>query len=773
MKTAESNLRLADRLMSEGRLSPEAHATIVAFVSIHGGRVEDAIIENDAMSEADLLRFVSTVHNTRFVSTEKLYKATFDASLIKLIPRKLAEQHGVLPVLYDDSKRTLSVVTADPDDLAALHEVKIAAGVRDVAALVARPAAVRAAIARAYHNDPSAFAMLMRGGQETHFTLSLDRGTGPGPLNKAQVQSIVSSSSAISHEPPTPPDPYATTRSSDPVGTTNQHGLSASHQYGRIPSGLLRQVQAQQQGAPQVQTPPKRPPPQRPPVGQTAPAPQAPPAAQPAPQPAPAPPPQPQPAPPPPPPARPAPPPPQQAQRRPPPAASAESAEFEAIDIAPPVTLTTDYVETLNLLVSLLENSRPDLRGHSAQCARLMKKLCDRMGLSAHQSIAYIVAAYLHDLGKAGTYHLTSLNVAEYDGHRTAAQKVYNVPERFLQAVELHADTKSTVNAMYERWDGKGLPVGVAGKDIPLGARILAVVDTYADITTNPRNPARRVLKPAEAIQFLSKYRGTVFDPTMVDLLKAEVAGDDLRAKILADRHTVLLADADPEDSTVLELRLLEAGFDVRIARTYQSALHELKTRDIAVVISEVDLDAADAGLTLKSAAASESWGEKVLAWVIHTRKSDRQLAEIVFELGVDDMVSKPTPPEMFVTKVRQLVERKRSRAATAKAPRGVSGSLAEMGLPDVVQILWHGRKTCVVRLKSGALAGEIGFQDGQIVDARYSGKRGEDAFYAMLNIKEGDFHIDAEAAPAERTIEVSPEGLLLEGMRRLDEGLL
>ena len=47
---------------------------------------------------------------------------------------------------------------------------------------------------------------------------------------------------------------------------------------------------------------------------------------------------------------------------------------------------------------------------------------------------------------------------------------------------------------MYERFDGKGFPLGLAGKDIPLGARILAVADAYADLTQNPRNPARRML---------------------------------------------------------------------------------------------------------------------------------------------------------------------------------------------------------------------------------------------------------------------------------------
>ncbi len=715
---AASNLRLADRLMADGVIGPDAHATVVAFINLHGGRVEDALIENEVLGEADLLRYVSTANNTRFVSTEKLYKATIGAALAALIPRKLADQHCVFPVMYDDNQRVLSVVTPDPDNLAALHEVKIASGVRDVTPLVGRPATVRAAISRTYYGDASAFAQLMRGEK---LMLALDRfqsgqgsSTGPQPLT-------------VTHDPPQP--------QRDPG----------------VARGMLTKPATMPPPAPEA--PARRPPPAPPPRGRPA-APATKPR-EPEPEPI-----EPEPD---------AEPPP---RPKPPAPAAAKSPEH----VIPPVALTSDYVETLNVLISLLENARPDLRGHSAQCARLIKKVCDRMGLTPTQIAAYAVAAYLHDLGKAGTYHLTALNVSEYDGHRTAAQKVFNVPERFLQAVALHADTKSAVNAMYERFDGKGFPLGVSGKDIPLGARILSVVDSYADVTANPRNPARRILKPAEAIEFLSKYRGTVFDPTVLDLVKTEVAGETLRAKILADRHNLLLVDPDPEDSTVLELRLLEAGFDVRIARSYQQAVHELKNREVDVVVSEIDLDSEDAGLTLRTAAATEPWGQHVAAWIIHTRKTDRQLAEIVFDLGVDDLVSKPTPPDLFVTKLRQLLERKRNRPAApaaVAARSGVNGSLAEMGLPDVVQILWHGRKTCTVRLKTPTGNGDIGFSEGQIVDARFGAKRGEEAFYAMLMAKEGDFHIDPQVTPGERTIDVSPEGLLLEGMRRLDEGLL
>ncbi|MFT3767741.1 MAG: DUF4388 domain-containing protein [Minicystis sp.] len=56
------------------------------------------------------------------------------------------------------------------------------------------------------------------------------------------------------------------------------------------------------------------------------------------------------------------------------------------------------------------------------------------------------------------------------------------------------------------------------------------------------------------------------------------------------------------------------------------------------------------------------------------------------------------------------------------------------------------------------------------MVDARWDALRGEDAFYKLLTLREGDFRLDPTFKPTTRSIEASPEALLLEGMRRLDE---
>jgi hypothetical protein len=94
------------------------------------------------------------------------------------------------------------------------------------------------------------------------------------------------------------------------------------------------------------------------------------------------------------------------------------------------------------------------------------------------------------------------------------------------------------------------------------------------------------------------------------------------------------------------------------------------------------------------------------------------------------------------------------------------------MSLPDMVQILWHGRKTCALEIQARGQAGSIFFADGQIVAARWEAREGEDAFFKMLTLREGDFRLDPNGRPTARTIHASPEALLLEGMRRLDEGV-
>jgi len=638
--------RLLERLVADGLLAPEQQEAALNYMQRSGERVEEALIDLKFLEEVALLKYLAALHKTRFVSTEKLAKADIDRLTLDKVPKKLAERELIFPVLYDTASNVLSVVTPNPDNAPALHDIQLASNLKEVRAFVGRPRSVRAAINKAFNGDIHAFATLDRSAHE-QFTTMLN--VYERNLVSEESLTLSVAQEASSGERVLSQQDFSTGR------TTTSGGKGINDE---------------------------------------------------------------------------------------------------------------SYMETLNVLVSLIENTRADLRGHSAQVARLVKKICERIGLPESTRSALVVAGHIHDLGKMGAYHLTALNVAEYEGHRAQAQKQYKSPLRLLEAVQLPREVATAVEQMYERYDGKGLPDGSSEKEIALGARLLAIADTYADLTQNPRNPFRKTLRPVQACEVLERYRGSVFDPNLVDLFKHTVTGEDLKARLLANRYRALIVDPDPEETTVLELRMVEQGFEVSQARTTDQALKFMEKGDIEIVVSELDLQPND-GFALLGEARKHPWGQKV-PWVIVTgRAGGRTDAQRAFELGATDFLTKPVSSDLLVAKLKQIIERESTRGGPA---RGVAGSLQEMGLPEMVQVLWYGRKTGSLKIRSGANSGEIHFVGGAIFNALWANLRGEEAFFAMVRLVEGEFSLDPNFIAPQQVIQDSPEALLLEGMRRLDE---
>ena len=704
--TPSSHRSVLDILTSTGIIEEEDVKAIQDYVASTGERVEEAIVDLAILDEADLLKHLAAYHKTRFVTTDGLQKAVVPRATLEMIPRRVAETFGVCPVMFDPKQNVLSVVTADPSRPDVMRELQLVSGARSVLAFVARPAAVRACISRGYAGDPRAFAIFDR--QAAHGMLEVfPRGGSGGSKggSVARAKAPVPDIAAPRIAPQRAPRDLGEMPAPPPMPAGGHGGHG-----GRQGSQSAQSGQSVQR-APLHLTPP--PPPPEPTLSRSGPA--------------------------------------------------TPSGRTARREMARESTL-----EILSVMVSLIENTRQDLRGHSALVARLCKRLAERVGLDATVSQSSAIAAQIHDLGKMGRYHLTALNVAEYDGHRTAAQKAVLSPARLFESAELPDDAMAAVNSMYERYDGKGFPGGSSGKEIPVLARILAITDTYADLTHNARNPYRKTLSPQETFGILANYKETVFDPHLVDLFKSLMLGEDLRARLLDARYTALLIDADPEDTTVLELRLLEAGIDVKVARSSVEAVKLLEKGDIDIVLSELDLPGGDGtdGLSLLADARSKPWG-KTLPWMVYTRRTSHADAQRAFELGVLDFASKLSQESLLVAKVRALLDGRGGN----RSSRGVTGSIREMSLPDIVQVLTSGRKSGSLRIRAGAESGEIHLADGDVVDAEWGKIRGEEAFYAMLKLSDGDFALDPAFVPQGRVIQLSSEMLLLEGMRRLDEG--
>ncbi|HUU21146.1 MAG TPA: DUF4388 domain-containing protein, partial [Phycisphaerae bacterium] len=366
--------------------------------------------------------------------------------------------------------------------------------------------------------------------------------------------------------------------------------------------------------------------------------------------------------------------------------------------------------------------------------------------------------------GKGSPFHLTAFNVAEWDGHKTTAENRFEIPLHLFESARLPNETSNAIRHMYERADGRGFPEGRKSAEIPLGARILALADTFADLTSNPRNPFRRILTTEEAMAVLQQGRDKVFDGALVDLFATVVAGDDLKRQLLTGALTVLLVEPSPEACAILEMQLMTRGFKLRTAHKADDAIKILLKEQINIVLTEVDLKPFD-GFELKRR-LNEDPRTRPIPLIYFTARSGAEDVSRGFGLGAEDFLAKPSSIDVVAAKLHKYLE----RADTTATRAGVSGSLSDMSLPDLVQILAHSRKTGRLSITSGGKRGEIHFVQGDIYDAAIENLRGDSAFFAMLRFRDGSFALDPSSTPATRVIQSTAEMLLLEGMRRMDE---
>lgn len=739
--------RLLDRLLQEGRIRQDEYQTALLHARRMSLHCEESVIAVGAITEGELLKYLAGVYKTRYVGTQKLSRAKIPESLLRMLPRKVAARIGAFPIMHDVAAQTLSVVAADLEAYDVAKQVQVVTGVRTVQVYVARPAAVEALIRKHYDRDRTAFASLRRELDGAEQAVQSQSGVATSNYPGAPATSSVDDLNMIAldlpsglggqlsplepqlsdPEPPAGSTPDAMTASGhgDPLGSTERRRPQPLSIDLSMPPVSFPEAS----GSFEEERPSARP----------------------------------------------------RARAGVPTVAAMEvpkaiNAAFSREAETRPLPTVSDnagvsgsvLLGTTNVLVSLVENAREGLRGHSSRVARLCRQVGERLGLESERLVGLELAAQLHDLGKhAAGYHLTSLNVSRYEGHRSQARRAYRTPLRMFEGVGIPESTAAALLHMYERFDGEGFPERIKGKEIPLEARILAVADTFVDLTTHEKNPYRKVLDARAACDVLAEYGDSVFDPIAVDLLRTTVLGDDLKAQLLEGRSTILLVDPDPEETAVLELRLLEHGHNVLVERSAADAMRRLETAGADAIITEAELPKED-GFAFVSQVRGHA-GFKELPVLFLTARADRASINQGFELGAVDYLIKPASAEVAVAKLTQVLSR---RSAPARAKAGVSGALADMALPDLLQILANGRKSGTLTVHSDGADGQIAFVDGAIWSAMCGVLTGEDAVYEMLKWFEGDFSLDPEKPTDERQVQASTEAVLLEGMRRLDEGL-
>ena len=159
-----------------------------------------------------------------------------------------------------------------------------------------------------------------------------------------------------------------------------------------------------------------------------------------------------------------------------------------------------------------------------------------RLGMSPNEVEELEYAALLHDIGKLVVPDSilskpSGLSNEEFQMMSTHAR----IGAELLETIGMPASMAAMVRHHHERYDGTGYPDGLIGMEIPLGARILAAVDTFE--ATTAERPHRRGMPMDEAVSHLQQHAGTLFDPRVVDALLAQHG--ELEREALAEEEGV------------------------------------------------------------------------------------------------------------------------------------------------------------------------------------------------------------------------------------------
>ncbi|MBV8817838.1 MAG: HD-GYP domain-containing protein, partial [Acidobacteriaceae bacterium] len=208
------------------------------------------------------------------------------------------------------------------------------------------------------------------------------------------------------------------------------------------------------------------------------------------------------------------------------------------------------YVDFVSSLANALDARDPYTSGHSRRVSAAARDVAVAMELTAAECETIRIGALLHDIGKIGVAD----HVLQKPGRLTEEEfrMIQQHPEigrRIIEGIQGFEAYVPIVELHHENWDGTGYPRGLSGTEVPLGARIVHVVDAYDAMTSD--RPYRPGMASGRALEILKECAGTQFDAEVVAIFAALRTGDE-RSDTLANlAKAVGVSTGHPETAAV------------------------------------------------------------------------------------------------------------------------------------------------------------------------------------------------------------------------------
>jgi HD-GYP domain-containing protein (c-di-GMP phosphodiesterase class II) len=173
-------------------------------------------------------------------------------------------------------------------------------------------------------------------------------------------------------------------------------------------------------------------------------------------------------------------------------------------------------LETMKLVRTLLEKQSPHCSAHSPVYFRIVKRLAEKFRMGAEDANNLYFASVLHNVGAIDVPYQILAKKSQLSPQEF--KLIRNLPRRsvdIIKPIDFLRPVLPVILCLHEKYDGSGYPSGLKKDQIPMGARIMAVVDAFESMAQG--RPYRRRFSLEQALKEVARHRGTQFDPAVVD----------------------------------------------------------------------------------------------------------------------------------------------------------------------------------------------------------------------------------------------------------------
>ncbi|WP_338046161.1 response regulator [Polyangium spumosum] len=239
-------------------------------------------------------------------------------------------------------------------------------------------------------------------------------------------------------------------------------------------------------------------------------------------------------------------------------------------------------------------------------------------------------------------------------------------------------------------------------------------------------------------------------------------------------KQQLLLVDADARSLRVLEVSLKKAGFSVTTAQDGADALAKIELSSPDLILTDTRLPNMDGYALVRRLKENRDWATIPVVFLTSQKSIEDKIRGL--ELGVEDYLTKPIFVRELIARVNLLIARRTREGIATKQQNQTggrtrfSGLVSDMGVVDLLQTFEVSRKSGIVHIRFERHEAHIYFREGKVVDATLGRLMGEEAVYRALLWNEGSFEVEFCKVDNVDVIGASTQGLLMEGMRRVDE---